>query len=762
MKLQTKLLALFLPLALTAGALVILLTRRAVHAVMVQEVVDRGLGEAAGLAQSILPGLRSGSERTLLPLLERFKNSHGVLYAAVLDPDGRVLAHTNVLEKGKVYADPLSAEGLRSDAPVSRLEPDGPSVDLAYPVFESEEDFLLSGGKDFKKKRLGTLRLGLPARDAARSEGEITRRVLAIVGATAFLSLLAAVVLLRLILRPIRALARGTRDIAGGRYGILVPVPSRDELGELARSFNRMSEALARTTVSKKHLDTILESMLDALLVIREDGTVRTVNRAAVRLLGYRPDELEGRPADALLREADRPALRQLLERALKRGAVESVDLIFFARDGRPVPVLFSLSQLRSEEGLVEGLIGVAKDMTERRAVESALRQSEAQLRQAQKMEAVGRLAGGVAHDFNNLLTAITGYADLILGAMGLKNPARPDVEQIKRAAMGASAMTRQLLAFSRKQVLQPRILDLNQVVGDMHKLLRRLIGEDVELVHVKGPSLGRVQADPGQIEQVLMNLAVNARDAMPQGGRLTIETANADLDEAFARAHVGVVPGPYVLLSVTDTGLGMDAETQSHLFEPFFTTKERGRGTGLGLSTVYGVVQQSGGTIWAESAPGKGACFRIYLPRTDVKVGEAVREEAPGPVHGTETVLLVEDEEAVRSSVLRILKRNGYTVLEAKDGTEALDVSKGRLERIDLLLTDVVMPAMSGPELAEKLRPEMPKMKVLFMSGYADTSVVDRAALHHGAGFIQKPFTALSLARKIRELLDGPANGKA
>jgi nitrogen-specific signal transduction histidine kinase/CheY-like chemotaxis protein len=394
----------------------------------------------------------------------------------------------------------------------------------------------------------------------------------------------------------------------------------------------------------------------------------------------------------------------------------------------------------------------VFRDITQRR-------QLEEQLRQAQKIEAVGRLAGGVAHDFNNLLNVIIGYGQMVFRRLP-DGPEREKTKAILQAADRAAGLTRQLLAFSRKQVLEPKVLDLNAVVGGMDEMLRRLIGEDIELHTQLAPDLGRTKADPGQIEQVLMNLVVNARDAMPRGGRLTLETANAEMDETYIRDHLGARPGRYVMLAVCDNGLGMDPETQKHIFEPFFTTKEKGKGTGLGLATVYGIVKQSEGYIWVESAPGEGTTVKVYLPWVEAEPAAeelrrpAVPEELP---RATETVLLVEDEDMVRRMTREVLEGAGYRVLEASSGFEALRVSAGHNGSLDLLLTDVVMPGMSGRELSERLAPVRPAMKVLYMSGHTDDAIFHHGVTQAGTGFLQKPFTPDALERRVRELLGNP-----
>jgi signal transduction histidine kinase len=386
----------------------------------------------------------------------------------------------------------------------------------------------------------------------------------------------------------------------------------------------------------------------------------------------------------------------------------------------------------------------------------SALRESQEQLLQSQKLEAVGQLAGGIAHDFNNLLTVIIGYSELVLRTTAADHPHLPKLQEIKKAARHAASLTRQLLAFSRKQVLQPKVLELNSIVPEIERMLRRVIGEDIELRTTLQPDLGKIEADPGQVEQVIMNLAVNARDAMPAGGKLTIETADVYLDETYTRHHVGSVPGPYVMLAISDTGAGMDEETQSRIFEPFFTTKPLHKGTGLGLSTVYGIVKQSGGNIWVYSEVGRGTTFKIYLPRTDKGLDAYKQTELDANLlRGNETVLLVEDADSLRKLAREVLETNGYTVLEAASGLEALRICGQSGIPIHLLLTDVVMPEMSGRELANQLAPLHPQMRVLYMSGYTDDTIVHHGVLEPGINFIQKPFTPDQLATRVREVLN-------
>jgi PAS domain S-box-containing protein len=405
---------------------------------------------------------------------------------------------------------------------------------------------------------------------------------------------------------------------------------------------------------------------------------------------------------------------------------------------------------LLGPDGAAQQILGVSTDITDRK-------QAEDQLRQSQKIEAIGQLAGGVAHDFNNLVGVIIGYGDLLAKDLGPQHAGMRRVEQIRKAADRAAALTRQLLAFSRKQVLQPKVLDLNAVVTDFETMLRRLIPEHIQLVTALQQGLGRVKADPSQIEQVIVNLAVNARDAMPQGGRLILETTNVDFDDSYLRTHPGARPGPQVMLAVSDTGHGMDRQTQARIFEPFFTTKEPGKGTGLGLSTVYGIVKQSGGYIMVYSEPGRGSAFKVYLPRVEEDVEAPGREVAAAPPRpaASETVLLAEDEGALRAIIREILEDGGYTVLEGPTPDEALSVAHAHQGPIQLLLTDVVMPRMSGRELARQVAALRPELKVLYMSGYTDEAVTQNSVLEPGAEFVQKPFTADALLRKVRRVLD-------
>ncbi len=500
---------------------------------------------------------------------------------------------------------------------------------------------------------------------------------------------------------------------------------------------------------SEEHYRLLFEASPHPMwLYDSETRAFLAVNDAAVEHYGHSRQEFLAMRVDEI-RAPDRPS--GILDAIGRIPAAESLQpqkCRHRKKDGTIIDV-----EIRSHPILLAGKsaeLVLADDVTDRKMLEE-------QFRQAQKMEAVGRLAGGVAHDFNNLLTVINGYSQITLDHLGSTDPLREKIAEIKKAGDRAAGLIRQLLAFSRQQVLAPRVLDLNAVVVGLEKMLRRLIGEDIELVTQAAPALGRVKADAGQIEQVIMNLVVNARDAMSKGGKLVLKTANSELDEDFARQHPPTLPGRYVMLAVSDTGCGMNAETRARIFEPFFTTKEPGKGTGLGLSTVYGIVKQSGGYVWVDSELGQGATFKVYLPRVEesVELTQQAKTGAPLP-KGSETVLIVEDDASVRLLARQVLESNGYTVFEASQGEEALLFCKQHNGPINLLLTDAVMPQLSGPELAKQLVPLRPQMKMLFMSAYMDKATVQHDVLDAGMAFLQKPFTPDTLVRKVREVLDG------
>ena len=507
----------------------------------------------------------------------------------------------------------------------------------------------------------------------------------------------------------------------------------------------RVEEALRRSEARYREL---LENTPYGVYHATWDGRFIDVNPALVSMLGY-PSKEELMAVNLATGVYHSPDDRtQLIELSRETGRIRGAEIEWKRKDGKPIAVRINGRFLYDESGDLVGTEGIIENLTEWRELEK-------QFRQAQKMEAVGRLAGGIAHDFNNLLTVIKGNGDILLGLVEQGGLQRRSVEQLRKAADRAASLTRQLLAFSRMQVLQPKVLDLNAVIEDLGKMLPRLISEDIELVFAPGKALGLVKADPGQIEQVILNLAVNARDAMPNGGKLVIETRNFTMGDEYSRRHPPASPGEYVMLAVNDTGHGMDLETQSHIFEPFFTTKEQGKGTGLGLATVYGIVKQSGGFIWVYSEPGLGTAFKIYLPRVDkpVELAEPTKN-TDGAVHGTETILLAEDEDDLRELVGEFLRKNGYTVLETRNGFEALHVAEHHDGPIHLLMTDVVMPKMGGWKLAERLITVRPALKVVYLSGYSEYSAAPDDSSKWRASFVQKPFAMDALARKIREVL--------
>lgn len=514
----------------------------------------------------------------------------------------------------------------------------------------------------------------------------------------------------------------------------------------------KMAEEALRD--SEKKFSTIFYASPNSITIsVIGDGRFIEVNESFLRLTGYTREEVIGHTSLELniwAKSEDRDFVTRGLQ---AHGAVRNLEVEFRVKSGETRQGLFSGEVIHL--GGEPYLLAVTNDISEIKQTQDALKETEGQLRQMQKMEAMGRLAGGVAHDFNNLLTVIIGYSALISRRLTKDNPLWENIQEIGKAGSQASTLTRQLLAFSRKQVLQPRVLNINNVVANVEKMIRRLIGEDIELVSVLYPDLGQIKADPGQIEQVIMNLVVNARDAMPRGGRIIIETSNVNLDKLHARQHLQMEPGSYIMLAVSDDGCGMEKETLSHVFEPFYTTKEKGKGTGLGLSTVYGIVKQSGGYIRAYSEPGRGTTFKIYMPRVE-KSTEPAQEETPYEdlPCGFETILLVEDEDMVRKLIHSILQMCGYNVLVARNGGEAILICEQHKDPIQLMLTDIVMPIIDGPNLAKRLEGLRPDMKVLYMSGYTDNVVILQGILGSDLPFLQKPITPESLTNKVREVL--------
>ncbi len=499
-----------------------------------------------------------------------------------------------------------------------------------------------------------------------------------------------------------------------------------------------------------------VEQSADLVMITDRGGAIEYVNPAFEALTGYSAGELMGQTPRILKSGQQAPELYKDLWETILSGSVFRCTMSNRKKNGEVFVAEKTITPLRDNDGKITHFISNDRDITERRRLED-------HLQQAHKMDAIGRLAGGVAHDFNNLLMVISSYAELMLDSLAPQHPLRRNVDEIQKASRRAADLTRQLLAFGRKQMQTLQLLDLNSIIEEINKMLPRLIGEDIELEFVPGKKLGRVKADPVQVEQVLMNLAANARDAMPKGGKLVIETASVRLDDVYVQAHSIVPPGDYVLLTVTDSGEGIAPEHLSHIFEPFYTTKEEGQGTGLGLATVYGIVKQNRGFIWVYTEPGMGTTFKIYLPRaTDARVVPQASLPVEGYSGGCETVLLAEDEPAVRQSTREFLGLNGYIVLEAKNGTDALAIAREYKGPIHLMITDVVMPQMGGAKLAGELASERPEMKVLFVSGYAETTVQRHGAIDVTTRFLQKPFSLRTLAHKVREVLDADVSALA
>ena len=566
------------------------------------------------------------------------------------------------------------------------------------------------------------------------------------------------------------AMRAGANDfVLKDRMSRLVPALER-ELREVEA--RQHSAAALRLSETQRHdaevrFRALVEKNADLIVLIGRDGTLQYMSPAVHQILGHDPDYYVGQDWLDVFRADDNAGLRAVMTRLLEApGGSASVECHVTHADGSPRWLDTTCTNLLDDPS-VAAIVGNLRDVTERKRSEIALRKTEEQLRQAQKMEAIGNLAGGVAHDFNNLLSVILGYSLLLAEDLTPSDPRRADLEAIAGAGQHGVDLTRRLLAFSRQQILQPKIVNLNDVIAGLERMLRRLIGEDIELNVLAATGLDSVQVDPGQIEQVVMNLVVNSRDAMPNGGKLTIETSNVELDQAYADEHVGAKPGPHVMLAVTDTGVGMDRSVLDHMFEPFFTTKEKGKGTGLGLATVFGIVQQSRGNIWVYSEVGKGTTFKVYIPVAAAYEGGKTPTNRPtqlpkGALRGNETILLVEDDDRVRTLARSILRRLGYHVLDARSGGDALLICEQHQAEINLMITDVIMPRMSGRQLAERLRVVRPQMKVLFMSGYTDNSIIHHGVLDSGVEFLQKPITPDSLAQKVREVLDSPRPGEA
>jgi PAS domain S-box-containing protein len=649
-----------------------------------------------------------------------------------------------------IEAQRLDGETLRPDfrAAASILSK---AVPITTRTYDPETLAAYEQLNDVYAKPALVLRVLLPRRIYLQGQTSLVQFFLLLLAAGLVFGAMTLYLLERTVLSRVANLTESITEIgASGDLSGRLQVTGKDEIGYLGESINGMLEDLERTQVQRHADETRLGVMMEKMPVVlwTTDKELRFTSSvgAGLEALGLRTNQVVGKSLFEYFRTEDPefPAI------AAHRKALAGEPATFEIEWEKRV-MEAHVQILNSSDGEVEGVIGVALDITDRQHLAD-------QLRQSQKMQAIGELAGGVAHDFNNLLMVVKGHSEMLLDRLPASSPLRHGIEQMQSASERAAGLTRQLLAFSRKQVLQPRVLDLNEVVAGMIKMVSRVIGEDIELMFLPGLKLGRVKADPSQMEQVVLNLVVNARDAMPSGGRLTIETSNVNLDRSYAAKHPGgMEPGPYVMLTVSDNGCGMDSKTQARIFEPFFTTKGQGKGTGLGLATVYGVVKQTGGFIWVYSEVGQGTTFKIHLPQVTSQVEKAAAENAPSrSAGGTETILFVEDEESVRELVRDYLTTTGYHMLEASDGIRALEVAAGHKGTIHMLITDVVMPRLSGREVATQIAAQRRGLKVLYISGYTDDSVFRHGVLEGGVAFLQKPFNLKTLAQKIREVLDG------
>jgi PAS domain S-box-containing protein len=520
-----------------------------------------------------------------------------------------------------------------------------------------------------------------------------------------------------------------------------------------SRDITERKRAEEQLRQANETLRAVIETSPLAIYALDLDGQVRSWNSAAQRIFQYSEEEVLNRRLPIVALEDEEPFLQRIAE-ATSGNLLVGHEERRYKKNGDPIEVSIWNAQLRDATGAVTGIVEAVADNSERKRLEE-------QFRQAQKMEAVGRLAGGIAHDFNNLLTVITGYCQMLLDRIPPEDAMSEDMLQVLKAADRATTLTKQLLAFSRRQIFQPKVIDLRTLVADMGHILKRLVGENIKLMSHADPNLALVRVDPGHLEQVIVNLVVNARDAMPQGGAVTVSMSNTQVSAAFPHQHINLPPGGYVLLEVADTGIGIDEETKGHLFEPFFTTKEKGRGTGLGLSTSYGIVKQNRGEILVRSELGVGSTFSIYLPVAEQQSADvtATGESEKRTFRGAETVLVAEDEDGVRTVITDMLRKQGYSVVTAPGGAAALETAL-KLPRIDLLISDVIMPGMNGPELAERLREIRPDLRVLYVSGYTDSAIAREGELEPGTSFLHKPFSPNQLSSKVREVLDQPPNG--
>jgi two-component system cell cycle sensor histidine kinase/response regulator CckA len=719
---------------------------------ILNEIIKRAETSCKSAAAVAAYSLASGDSLGLDHIVFEGKSSNDdVEYTAIVDKEMRILAHSDIKKRGEFLKE---AQGV-----TLKKSTDGTIVREIS--LSKNRIFEIYTPIRFKGKSLGGALTGVNQSVLLKAQRLARERILWLCASILLVAVMGVIGISILITRSVRELALGVEALEQGKWGRPLRVYARDELGKLTESFNKMSRTIMeqQAEVSKytQQLRTLSEHAPFGMVMIDKRGTFEYINPKFRELFGYELGDVPN--GKTWFRKAyPDPSYRHHVISTwtddfmgFKSGGKRPRTFTVTCKDGTEKVINFISVQLETGQHLV-----ACEDVTDLKRSEEEKALLQEQLRQSQKVEAVGRLAGGIAHDFNNLLTVIKGYSEL--SRMGLEegDMLRENIDQIRDAAERAASLTRQLLAFSRRQVMEMKVLDLNTILRDLEKMLRRIIGENIEMVILPVEDLGKVRADAGQLEQVIMNLVVNARDAMPNGGKLTIQAANTELDESFARSHLDVKPGHYVMVSVSDTGMGMTPEVKERIFEPFFTTKETGKGTGLGLSTAYGIVKQSKGHIWVDSEQEKGTAFKIYLPRVD-EPPEKIREEVSQKEfpRGNETILIVEDEEEVRKLAGKILQGQGYKILETFNGEDALAACANCKSPIHLMLADVVMPGMTGSELANLLKPLYPELKILFMSGYNDDAIVLRGVLENGLNYIQKPFTMEGLARKVREMLD-------
>lgn len=748
-----------------------------------REVNKHGIDVIKTFGQLVAPHIFESDYVTVLDISNQIVEGSDIEFISIINTSGEVwLSTTDTVDK---YQLPEKLQEISSDKNgsthkiVSRKKKD--SVEFIYPIYAigKIEYFIISE---------------ISLEDISKTYPRRFKEVAVSVVCMMLLSSLLAYSIAKSLSQPIQNLVIGTEELAHGNFSHRIDIDSSDEIGRLSATFNSMAENLEKESSIRKRAETklkehrddlgilvekrtaellksearlktseakfrgLVESSNDLIWEVDREGIYTYISPQAVKILGYEPEDIVGKMIVDFIVPGDRDEIflsfKKSVEKAVPIVAKGHTNL---HKSGHQIILETSGSPFFNENGEVAGYRGIDRDITERHLAERDKKKLEEQLYQAQKMESIGRLAGGIAHDFNNILSAINGYAELCLIQMGEDQPLRKHIGVILESGQRAARLTEQLLAFGRRQIIRHELIDLNKEIVDTRKMLDRILGENIEIEIFQANDLWPVKAAHSQMEQVVMNLAVNARDAMPLGGHLTLETANVILDESYQKEHFDITPGNYVMLAISDNGVGIDEATKEHIFEPFYSTKKEGKGTGLGLATVYGIVKQNKGEIHVYSEPGKGSMFKIYLPRAeeylDKEEGSAEREDI-NDNRGTEVILLVEDDQLVRNMCTVILSDLGYTLLEAENGEDALQVCSRFHGDIDLLLTDVVMPKMSGPDLAAKMQDLRPDIKVLFMSGYTENAIVKHGVLAEDINFIHKPITPKSLSRTVREVL--------